>query len=338
MKRLVSAVATTGLLAASLGVGVLSQPAFAADGGLTVSINSAGTKKVVVTWVDGLALASGPFDAYLVTLDNDANVVPADADRSRFVDDGASPLEARFEDLNSNTSYFAAVYAVDFTDSGYSIVTATGQGAGTPLGVDNGSYSPLTIKSSAATALSGNAVTISGTLEDDANQPLPNKTVNVLYDVYPQFGGAVELQATTDSSGNWNLTSPALTENTWFWAEYRPTGDVGGWTGRVLVEVRKKISASVTPGLTVAAGTSVKFSGNLNSDPSYLDDAAVTACLQRLEAGKWGKLFCRPIDPNGDYTLTFKPGPGADGKYRVFSGMGPAYADSWSKVKKLVVN
>jgi hypothetical protein len=273
-----------------------------------------------------------------VTLDNDSNVAPADADRSRFVDDAASPLEAHFEDLNSNTTYYATVYAVDFTDSGYTVVPPTGMDPGTPLGLDTGHYSPLTIKSSAGTTLSGNAVTISGTLKDDTNQPLPNKTVNVLYDVYPQFGGAVELTTTTDPSGNWTLTSPALTVNTWFWAEYRPTGDVGGWTGRVEVEVRKKISVSVSPRLTISAGTSVTFSGNVKGDPTYLDDAAVKACLQRLEAGKWSRLFCKPIDPNGDYTLTFKPGPGADGKYRVFSGMGPAYADSWSRIKKLVVN
>ena len=78
MKRLAVVLATTGLMATSLGVGAFAQPAFA-DGGLAVSIEAAGTKKVDVSWADGSGL-TGPFDAYLVTLDNDSDATDANAE------------------------------------------------------------------------------------------------------------------------------------------------------------------------------------------------------------------------------------------------------------------
>lgn len=335
MKRLISTLATAGLLASALGLGVLTRPAFAA-GSLSVTIDSAGTKKVDVRWADGTAVASAAFDSYLVTLDNDSDATPATADRSRFVV-AAGTREVRFEDLNSNTTYYASVYAVDFHDTGFTVVPPTGGDPDTALGASPGDYTPLTIKASKMTALSGRTVTLSGTLKDGLGKPLTFTSLTLLYDVYPQFGGIQTKTATTDANGRWSLTSPALTANTWFWAEYGAPGLVGGWTARILVEVRKKISVSVSPGLKVQAGTAVKFSGNVNGNPDFLDDASVKVCLQRLQSGKWGKLFCRAIEPNGDYLLTFKPGPNADGKYRVFSGMGPAYADSWSRVKTLTV-
>jgi hypothetical protein len=335
VKRLVVAIATSGLIATSIGA--LAQPALAADGGLSVTIASAGTKKVDVSWADGAALASGPFDAYLVTLDNDANVAYDQADRSRFV--APATLTTRFEDLNANTTYYAQVFAIDYTVAGFVVVPATGQGADTALGAEIGTYSPVTIRSAAPTVLSGNATALSGVLKDDLGHPLAGETVTVMSDPYPQ-GGATEQTDVTDANGNWTITSDVLKENTSFWAEYRDTSGVGGWTGRITVEVRKTLSVSVSPGLKVAALTKVTFSGSTHGDPTFLDDAPkpVQVCLQHYEAGKWAKKFCDPVDSNGNYSLSFKPGANADGKYRTWSGMGPAYADSWSKTKKLVVN
>ncbi len=79
------------------------------------------------------------------------------------------------------------------------------------------------------------------------------------------------------------------------------------------------------------------FSGSTKGDPEYVGDGNVKVCLQHFEGGKWVKKFCRAVKADGAYELGFKPGPNADGKYRAWSGMGPAYADSWSKTKKLTV-
>jgi hypothetical protein len=333
VKRFAVVVATAGLLATSLG---LSGPSALAAGALNLSIDSAGTKKVDVSWDDASSIVTPAFDAYLVTLDNDSTSTPGTADRSRFVQ-AAGTRVVQFEDLNSNTTYYASVYAVDFNDTGFTIVPADGADPDTALDTAGGRYTPLTIKSNTTTVLSGKTVTLSGTLRDDVGDPIANANVTMLYDVYPQFGGSTPKVVKTDASGRWSVTSPTLTANTWFWAEYQATGDVGGWTGRILVEVRKKISVTVTPGLTVNAGDTVKFDGKVQGNPDFLDDAPVKVCLQRLEGGNWKKLLCRSLAANGGYTLSFKPGANADGKYRVFSGMGPAYADSWSRTKKLVV-
>jgi hypothetical protein len=336
VKRLAVVLATTGLVATSLGVGALAQPAFA-EGDLIVTIEPAGTKKVDVSWADGSTLADGPFDAYLVTLDNDLNATAADADRSRFVDDAAD-RSVRFEDLNANTTYYAKVYAVDYQADAVAVVPAIGQDPETALGSTTGAYSPLTISLSRATVVSGGTVVVSGTLTDNTGAPISGATVQVTDDEYPAGSLPLPRNVVTNDNGVWSFTSDPLTINTQFWAEYRPASGVGGWTGRLTVEVRTKISVQVTPGLTVNAGTNVKFSGNVNGNPEFLDDASVKVCLQRLEGGTWRKLFCSAIEPNGDYLLTLKsPGAKADGKYRVFSGMGPAYADSWSPTKKLVV-
>ena len=336
MKRLIATIATTGLLATGLGIG-MTQPAHAI-GDLPVDIKSAGTKKASVTWDDGTTFANGTFDAYLVTLDNDLSAPPEEASRVKFVP-AANPRSVTFSDLSSNTTYHASVYAVDYNDTGYTIVPASDQDpAGDALGRATGVDTPMTLKASTSTVLNGNSVTISGTVTGAASYPA---TVHVLWDEYPQFGGTQETTVATDGNGKWSYTSSALTESTWFFAEHRAGPDsVGGWTGRALVEVRKRITVSVDPGLRVRAGTQVTFSGKVGGNPSYLDDGTQTAkaCLQKLEGGTWGKRFCKPINTlNGNYSLQFKPGVNADGKYRVFSGMGPAYANSWSRTKKLTI-
>jgi hypothetical protein len=333
VKRLAVVLATTGLLATSVGVGPLAQPAFA-DGGLSFTIEAAGTKKVDVTWADGSALLTGTFDAYLVTLDNEDDATAATADRSRFVDE-AGTRTVRFEDLNANTTYYAKVYAVDYQADGVVIVPPTGQGPGTALGSATGVYSPLTIRTSRATVASGATVVVSGLLTDNAGIPIDDADVLATDDASPAGSPLPPRTVTTDSKGRWSFTSDPLTVNTQFWAEYRPTTDVGGWTGRLTVEVQKKISLAVDPGTTVKAGAVVKFTGALGGDPAFL--GGVKACLQRL-TGKWGSLKCVTVDASGAYLLKFQPGSSADGKYRVWSGMGPAYADSWSRAKKLTVN
>ena len=336
VKRFVATIATTGLLATAFGIGMM-QPA-QAIGDLPVDIHSAGTKKALVTWEDGTSFASASFDAYLVTLDNEIDTPPEDASRIKFVPT-ASERSVTFTDLSSNTTYHTSVYAVDYTDTGYTIVPATDQDpAGDALGRATGDDTPMTLKASKAIVLTDTSVTISGTVSDAEAYPA---TVHLLWDEYPQFGGTVEDTVQTDGNGNWSYAIPSLTESTWFFAEHRAEADsVGGWTGRTLVEVRKRISASVSPGLRVRAGTEVTFSGKVGGNPSYLDDGAhpANACLQKLEGGSWSKRFCKPINTlTGNYSLTFQPGSNAGGKYRVFSGMGPAYADSWSRTKKLVI-
>ena len=336
MKRAVATLVSTGLLATALGSVALSQSAFA-DGALPVHIESAGTKKVEVTWDDGTAAASAPFDAYLVTLDNDADANPFAADRSLQVST-ADPRSATFSDLSSSTTYYAEVYAIDYTGAfpGFTIIPATGQDPDTALGTQSASYTPVTIRSSSATVMSGKSVTLSGAV---TGTTFP-ATIAVLWDVYPQFGGTDETTKQTSDTGRWSYTTAPLTESTWFFAEHRAGPEsVGGWTARILVEVRKRITIQVTPGLRVKALTQVKFTGKVGGNPAYLDDSGsmAKACLQRKQGTGWSKLVCKPLEASGEYSLTFKPGQNASGKYRVFSGMGPAYADSWSATKKLVV-
>ena len=103
----------------------------------------------------------------------------------------------------------------------------------------------------------------------------------------------------------------------------------------VTVEVQRRISLAVDPGSTVVAGSPVKFTGIPGGNAAFF--GGVPARLQRL-AGKWGSLKCGSVDASGTYLLEFQPGRSASGKYRVWSGMGPAYGDSWSRTKTLTVN
>jgi hypothetical protein len=335
VKRVAVVFASAGLVATTLGVGALTQSAFAVDS-FTPAMSAAGAKKVAVDWAHSPVLAadaaSAPFDALFVTLDNDLGATPTTADRVHIVDSSATSTQ--FDDINSSTTYYASVFAIDYDATGFTIVPPTGGAADTPLGTVTGDYSPLTIASSSSLVLSGKTVTLSGRVKTSDD---PLSKVIVSRDPYPQFGGAEQEPVVPDANGNWTFTSPELTENTWFWAEYDDADGVGGWTSRINVDVRKKMSLSVSPGLTVDAGTSVTFSGDTKGDPTFLDDATVKVCLQHLEGGSWAKKFCKPVEADGHYTLTFKPGANADGKYRAWSGMGPAYANSWSATRKLVV-
>jgi hypothetical protein len=334
VKRIAVALATTGLLATTLGVGALAQPASAADV-FTPVMASAGTKKVTIDWahspVAAADAASGSFDALFVTLDKAPDATPESADRVHIVD--ASATSTQFDDLNSNTTYYASVFAIDYTATTYAIVPPQGGATDTPLGSVVGTYSPLTILSSSLKPLSGTSVTVSGRLEDSNGDPLDGEKITLYVDSYPQGSADQPDGILTDPTGHWSWTSPALTINTSFWAEYRDTAGVGGWTGRVDVEVRKNVTLNVTPGTKVPAGTEVKFSGKLGGDPLLL--SGVQVCLQKVTNGAWKSPKCGAANADGTYLIKLQLGAAADGKYRTWSGMGPAYGDSWSKPKKM---
>jgi hypothetical protein len=331
VKRLAIVLAATSLLAVALGTGVAS--AVAPENLAGLAISPAGTKKAEATWSDWKTIEpTAVFDAYWVTADDDANFTPFTADRGRFVDDTA-PRSVVFDDLNAGTTYYFAVYAVDYTTNGVVVVPPTGGGASTPIGYNAASGSTLTINASKSVVPAGKPVDIYGSLMDALGGPISGAQIQVTRDEYP-FGAGVTSNVVTDANGKWAQTfAPAV--NTRYLATYTPSNGIGGWTRVVTVEARKKISVAVDPGTTVAAGTVVKFTGTLGGDPAFF--TGVQACLQRL-SGSWGSLKCADVDATGAYLLKFAPGSAASGKYRVFSGMGMAYGDSWSRTKTLTVN
>lgn len=331
MKRLAVVLAATGLVATALGTGVASAAAPANAASLTVA--PAGTKKAETTWSDWKIIEPGAaFDAYWIIADDDSNFTPFTADRGRFVDD-AGTRSVIFDDLNAGTTYYFAVYAVDYTNDGVTVVPPAGGNASTPIGYAVAAGSTLTINASKSVVPAGKPVDIYGSLLDPLGAPLPGAQISVTRDEYP-FGAAVSSNIATDTNGKWSQAfSPAA--NTRYSATYTPATGIGGWTRVVTVEARKKISIAVDPGTTVVAGTVVKFTGTLGGDPAFF--SSVQACLQRLD-GKWGSLKCVDVDASGAYLLKFAPGAAGSGKYRVFSGMGPAYGDSWSRSKTLTVN
>ena len=319
----------------ALGTGVASADAPANTAGLVVS--PAGTKKAEASWSDWKSIEPGAvFDAYWVTADDDSNFTPFTADRGRFVDDTAA-RSVVFDDLNAGTTYFFAVYAVDYTTAGVVVVPPPGGDASTPIGYNAAAGSTLTINASKSVVPAGKPADIYGALTDALGAPIAGAQVQITRDEYP-FGAGVTSNVATDANGKWAQPfSPVI--NTRYSATYTPANGIGGWTRVVTVEARKKISVAVSPGTTVAAVDTVRFTGQVSADPAYLDDSGSMAkiCLQRLTA-KWGSLKCVAINPDGSYLLKFQPGASADGKYRVFSGMGPAYGDSWLRTKTLTVN
>ncbi len=331
MKRLAVVLAVTGLLATALGTGVASAVAPANPASLTVA--PAGTKKAEATWSDWKIIEpSAAFDAYWIIADDDANFTPFTADRGRFVDDAAI-RSVIFDDLNAGTTYYFAVYAVDYTVDGVTVVPPTGGGASTPIGYSVAAGSTLTINASKSVVPAGKPVDVYGSLVDALGAPIDGAQISVTRDEYP-FGVGVSSNVATGADGKWTQTfSPAV--NTKYSATYTPANGIGGWTRVVTVEARKKISIAVDPGTTVAAGTVVKFTGTLGGDPAFF--TGVQACLQRL-TGNWGSLKCVDVDASGGYLLKFAPGAAGSGKYRVYSGMGQAYGDSWSRTKTLTVN
>ena len=331
VKRVALILATTSLLATALGTGVAS--AVAPTNAANLAVGPAGTKKAEATWSDWKTIEPGAvFDAYWIIADDDANFTPFTADRGRFVDDTGT-RSVTFDDLNAGTTYYFAVYAVDYTNEGVTVVPPTGGGASTPIGYNVAAGSTLTINTSKSVVPAGKPVSIYGALVDAVGAPVVGAQVSVTRDEYP-FGATVTSNVVTDADGKWSQPfSPAA--NTRYSATYTPANGIGGWTRVVTVEARKKISIAVDPGTTVAAGTAVKFTGTLGGDPAFF--SGVQACLQRLD-GKWGSLKCVDVDAAGAYLLKFAPGAAGSGKYRVFSGMGPAYGDSWSRSKTLTVN
>ena len=116
---------------------------------------------------------------------------------------------------------------------------------------------------------------------------------------------------------------------------------MGAWTRNVSVEVKKKIQIAVAPGTTISSGTQLRYSGTLPGDPTFYQPPlagaeAVKVCLRR--AGSPQNIKCSAVAADGSYLIKHTPGPDQDGKYRVFSGMGPAYADSVSRNLRIRVN
>jgi hypothetical protein len=331
------ALATAGLVAATLIP--LAGTASAVAPELTVVPD--GVKKAKAMWSDATDQTATPFDAYLVTVDDDSTNGAFEADRSRFVDDAALDLSAQFDDLSVGTKYYVNLYAVDFTGTDVVVVPPSGGDDGAPLDSFIAEGSTLTIVNDLDVVLAGNTVTVSGTLTGDAGA-LEGEPVTVQQDPYPFDGDWQSTTVNTTTDGKWSKGfAPPI--NTRYRALYEPAEGIGGWTRNVTVEVRKKITVALDPGATVSSGTTIKYSGKLGGDPAFFQppasDPAVKACLQRLVGGTWsGSIKCVTVEANGTYLLKHKPGADQDGKYRIFSGMGPYYADSWSKAKNIKVN
>ncbi|HVQ19097.1 MAG TPA: hypothetical protein VMT27_08705 [Actinomycetes bacterium] len=340
MKLSPIAIAVAGLVAASVlplsGIaGAVSDPPNLAN--LTVA--PGGVKKAVASWSDGTSLTATAFDAYLVTADDDKSNGASTADRSRLVGAG-DLLTVTFDDLSSGTTYYFNVYAVDYTNSGVDVVPPTGQAAGTPIGYDAAEGATLTINTNHDVVKAGKSATVYGTLTGSLGA-LAGKSVTLQSDPFPFEGTWLDVAVTTDSAGKWSKSfSPTI--NTRYRAFYQPAAGVGGWTRNASVEVRRKVTVQVAPGATVAAGTQLRYSGKLGGTAAYFQppysDPTTKACLQRLSGGKWGTLKCSSVNTDGSYVVKHSPGADQDGKYRIYSGMGPAYATSWSRSLTITVN
>lgn len=316
----------TGLLAGS--VLSLAGVANAADT-VNLVVSPGGVKKAEATW-DAWQPGTS-FDAYWVTADDDSTNGPWDADRGRFVDDTAT-RSVLFDDLSSGTTYYFNVYAIDYTDAG-----PVDFGGG-PIGTEVAAGSTLTINATKETILAGGAVTLYGSLTGGSG------SINVQRDPYPYNGAWVDTTVATSGTGQWTQAfTPKV--NTHYRALYEPNQGIGGWTRTVTVEVREKITVQANPGTTVSAGTQIKYSGKVSAgvntsflQPPVSGSEPVPFCLQRLSGGNWSTIKCVPVNNDGTYLITHSPGADQDGKYRVFSGMGPAYADSWSRSLGIRVN
>ncbi|HTD08101.1 MAG TPA: hypothetical protein VK680_04345 [Solirubrobacteraceae bacterium] len=114
----------------------------------------------------------------------------------------------------------------------------------------------LTIKSSADPITFGQPVTISGVAAGAANTP-----VTLLAHTAHQGGFGPVAEATTNATGGYEFPVQSPVDNTF----YEVKGN--GRTSAVLYEaVRNVITASVSPGLSVEVGQTLKFSGNVSPE------------------------------------------------------------------------
>jgi len=331
-----TAVLTTAISLPLIGVAAADDPANLAS----LEISAGGIKKAVATWDDWTLSDPAPpaFDAYLVTADDDNANAGLGSDRTKFVDD-AGTRSVTFDDLTSGTNYYFSVYAIDYTVTGITIVPPNGTDSGTPIGFVLGEGSDLTITSSGV-VLSGNSATVSGVLSGDGGRV--GETVSLEADVFP-FNGLdwVEIDTVQVGAGGKWSASVSPTINTRYRAFYSDPEGVGGWTRNVSVEVKKKLQIGVAPNTTVSAGTQLRYSGTLPGDPSFYQEplaegTIVKVCLRR--AGNTQNIKCSTVNAQGEYLIKHTPGADQDGKYRVFSGMGPAYADSVSRNLRIRIN
>jgi len=320
-----------------VGVAAADDPANSAN----LEVSAGGIKKADATWDDWSLdpLSVAPFDAYLVTADDDNANAGLASDRTKFVAQ-SDPREVTFDDLTSGTNYYFSVYAIDYTTTGVTIVPPDGTEPGTPVGFVLGEGSDLTINTSPAVILTGNAATISGVLSGDGGRA--GETVSLEADEFPFSGNDwVEVGVATAGGGGAWSRSVSPTINTRYRAFYSDPDGVGAWTRNVAVEVKKKIQISVAPNTTVSAGTQLRYSGTLPGDPSFYQpplagEEIVRVCLRR--AGSTQSIKCSAVNAQGEYLIKHTPGVDQDGKYRVTSGMGPAYADSVSRNLRIRVN
>lgn len=339
VKRSNLALSVVGVIVATAmplaGVAGAIEPADPAN--LTV-VPGGAPKKATASWDDWATVEpTATFDAYLVTADDDSTNGAFAADRSRYIDDDAT-RSVTFDDLSAGTTYYFRVYAVDYTDAGVLIVPPSAGSAGDPIGAEAAPGSTLTINTSADVVASGKPLTLFGSLTIDNVADLP-EPITVQSDAFP-YDVWVDAAASADGTGKWSKSfAPAI--NTRYRALYAPATGIGGWTRNVTVEVRKKITVATDPGNTVSAGTTIKYTGTLGGTPEYFQtpiaDETVKACLQRL-SGSWKTIKCVPVNANATFLIKHEPGVDQDGKYRIYSGMGPAYADSWSRARSITVN
>lgn len=356
MKRSSLALVVAGLLVAAsaqltgVAQAAVTHPANLA--GVVINpVNPPSPKKAVVTWdaPGGGYTLSGAFDAYLITMDDDDTQSPAPlgADRSRFVDAG-DPLSVTFDDLSSATTYYVYVYAIDYTNSGIEVVEPTADTTpDTAVGFNSGLGATLTLNGPSSSVLNGSPVNLSGTLTAVGGGPIVGaNTVRVERNPYPTNDNLwVATTVNTTTGGAWAYSDvPSL--NTVYRAFYAPAGtvtqgQVGAWTRNLSVDVRKKMTVKITPGTHINAGTALTFKGKLPAvagSPSYYTDNNVQAEVQRLVAGTWELVDSKRSDADGSYSISITPAANADGRYRVASGLGPAYGDSFTKAHKIVVN
>lgn len=357
MKRLTAVAAAIGLVATG-AVATVSGVASAADpqnvAHLAVTAPPAsgyadmGAKKAIVTW-DDLPTADPTFpafDVYRVVADRNSDFItsgnpnygPDGAERSKKVALSAAP-EVTFSDLSAGRNYHFAVYAIDYTESGEVVVPPAGAEPNTPVGYVLAAGYNLSMSTTKTLVLSGNRAVLSGTLTTANGSPLPGRTITLFRDAYPFATAEADtnpIAVTTTAGGKWTYNAkPAV--NTRYWARYVPATDsVGGWSKLKKVSVRKVITLHVKPNTTIRAGRQLTFRGKVEANPVTV--AGLPICWQSTASGSWGGGNCNAkIRLDGTYVIRLTPGPDADGRYRVYSGLGTYYADSRSKPVKITV-
>lgn len=346
MKRLVAAIAAIGLVAtgavASVSGVASAEPENLAQ--LKVSpppaaFDGFGARKAIVSWD---AVAPPGTASYLVVADTNDNFIdPADPEygpnkaRLRVGEvpvDGTRQVLADL--LIAGKNYHFAVYALNDTGG---VIAPDGAEPKTPIGYVLAEGYNLSITASRTTVLNGNRVVLSGKLSKPDGSPLVGRTITIFRDPYPNADKEQDVattSVTTGAGGRWTFPAkPAI--NGRYWARFIPPTGIGGWTKFVGIDVRAGITLHVQPDTSIRHGRRLTFSGRVDAVPAKV--AGLPICWQHRAAGSWGGGSCGKIRDNGTYVLRLRPGANADGRYRVHSGLGPAYADSQSRAVAITI-